>query len=887
MAVVEGICRVRLERFTQVGTPYFEAQVTVYPRQKEAIDDTLVQELADVATQLLEMLQMTASSTRSTNAKLPPSSLSSLPMVALKRLKSALIDLDAYTADELSDVLLATLLPSSSGPAAHQTSFPAKVHHLSLTSATERVKHASHQLGLLKVELDSRQNVGERYNAIQARKAREAVLRNIMEAVWQELRALKRAEADDNGANDLSPTSSGRPGAGIKIVGRPRPGGKGQGGAPPTEEDEEDDEEEDDVATLGKKVAAVQGMSTEARAACKRELKRLKIIPPQSPEHGVLRNYLDWMCALPWGKSSYDDPETKRIDRDFLTRARQQLDDDHFGLESVKERLLQYLAILRLRSQAHDEAAAKEGQLAIQDSSEKALVKSGTGEEKRPASSPKARKGLKDKGPILLLVGPPGVGKTSIARSLAAALGRPYHRISLGGVRDEAEIRGHRRTYVASMPGVIIQALRKVEVNNPLILLDEIDKLSSGSGVHGDPSAAMLEVLDPEQNFSFNDHYINVPVDLSSVLFVATANSLDTIPAPLLDRMEVLRLGGYVDTEKLQIARRYLLPKALEANVLRPAHVDISDETIKEVVGRYCAMESGVRTLERQLGTVCRYKAVELARARDSVQASASSDSGKTLSIHDDHVEGYNPIVKTEDLEHILGNHYYEPEVAEEAKDARPGIATGLAYSSSGNGGIMFIEATSMPGKGNLVLTGSLGDVISESAKLAFSWVKANAFDLGLSSSRQQDIASGLDVHLHCPAGSISKNGPSAGGVMVLCMVSMFSGHALDPHLAMTGEMTLRGKVTPIGGVKEKCLGAHRAGITKLILPERNRKDYVADVPDVVKEAIQVNFVDNIWQALEVAFGDKVGTQPGQYVAAAPVGAGGRARHLVNGISRL
>lgn len=267
-------------------------------------------------------------------------------------------------------------------------------------------------------------------------------------------------------------------------------------------------------------------------------------------------------------------------------------------------------------------------------------------------------------------------------------------------MRDEAEIRGHRRTYVASMPGVIIQALRKVEVNNPLILLDEIDKLSSGSGVHGDPSAAMLEVLDPEQNFSFNDHYINVPVDLSSVLFVATANSLDTIPAPLLDRMEVLRLGGYVDTEKLQIARRYLLPKALGSNVLRPAHVEISDETIKEIVGRYCAMESGVRTLERQLATVCRYKAVELARARDAVQAASTS---APLSIHDDHVPGYNPKVETKDLETILGNQYYEPEVAEEAKDARPGIATGLAYSSSGNGGIMFIEATSMPGKGNLV----------------------------------------------------------------------------------------------------------------------------------------------------------------------------------------
>ena len=328
IAVVEGICRVRIERYTQVGTPYFEAQVTIHPRSKdEPVEDALVNELADVATHLLEMLQASASSSRSSSAKLPPSSLSSLPMVALKRLKSALIDLDPYTADELSDVLLATLLPSattSSGSAIRPSSYPAKVHHLSLTSGNERVKHACHQLGLLKVELDSRQGVGERYNAIQARKAREAVLRNIMEAVWQELRALKRAEADENGVNDISSGNSGRPGGGIKVIGRPRPGGNGQG-SPPAEEDEEDEEEEDDVATLGKKVAAVPGMSAEARAACKRELKRLKIIPPQSPEHGVLRNYLDWMCALPWGKSSYDSPDAKRIDRDFLARAREQL----------------------------------------------------------------------------------------------------------------------------------------------------------------------------------------------------------------------------------------------------------------------------------------------------------------------------------------------------------------------------------------------------------------------------------------------------------------------------------------------------------------------------------------------------------------------------------
>lgn len=419
----------RLERFTQVGTPYFEAQVTVHAREREAIDEALVSELADIATQLLDMIQASTSSSRS--SKLPPSALSSLPLAPLKRLKSLLIDLDSYTADEMSDVLLATLLPStttSAGASVRPSSFPAKVHHLSLSSGTERVKHATHQLGMLKVELDSRQEVGDRYNAIQARKAREAVLRNIMEAVWQELRALKRQEADENGVNDPPSPTGARSGNGIRMIGRARPSGKGQG-TQPAEEDEEDEEEEDDVATLSKKVAAVPGMSTDARSACKRELKRLKIIPPQSPEHGVLRNYLDWMCALPWGKSSYDNPDAKRIDRDFLNRARKQLDNDHFGLESVKERLLQYLAILRLRSEAHAEASAKDGQLTIEGPasamSETTLVKADV---KSQSPAIKAGKGLKDKGPILLLVGPPGVGKTSIARSLAAALGRPYHR---------------------------------------------------------------------------------------------------------------------------------------------------------------------------------------------------------------------------------------------------------------------------------------------------------------------------------------------------------------------------------------------------------------------------------------------------------------------------
>lgn len=437
-------------------------------------------------------------------------------------------------------------------------------------------------------------------------------------------------------------------------------------------------------------------------------------------------------------------------------------------------------------------------------------------------------------------------------------MGRPFSRAALGGISDESEIRGFRRTYVGSMPGMFIQKLRQVGVNNPVILLDEIDKLSGGSSTRGDPAAAMLEVLDPEQNHTFTDHYINTPVDLSSVLFIATANSLDTIPAPLLDRMEIINLSGYVDTEKLQIARKYLLPKQLKANSLQPEHVKINDDTLLAIVNRYCGYESGVRTLERQIGSVCRWKAVELARARDQLYSSHTTASIQPVATL--HVDGYDPTVRTEDLETILGHNYKKDDELETV--GRPGAAVGLGYTGSGTGCILHVEATSMPGRGELRLTGSLGDVIKESAVIALSWLKANAFNLGLA-ERDQNIMEGIDIHLHLPEGGIKKDGPSAGVAMTMCLLSLFSGQAMDPRLAMTGEITLRGKIGAVGGIKEKCLAAARAGVKRLMLPEACRSTAMADLPQKIRDEIEIAFVDNIWQAIEYAFPTRSWNLPG------------------------
>ncbi|PKY12415.1 ATP-dependent protease La [Rhizophagus irregularis] len=544
--------------------------------------------------------------------------------------------------------------------------------------------------------------------------------------------------------------------------------------------------EDDDITDLTKRIKEA-GLSPEANKAAQRELKRLKRMHSTQAEYQVVRTYLEWLSEIPWSKST-----SEIIDID---KARQQLEDDHYGLESVKKRILEYLAILKLK-----------GDL---------------------------------KGPILCLLGPPGVGKTSLGKSIASALGRKFHRISLGGVRDEAEIRGHRRTYIGAMPGLIAQGLKRVGVNNPIFLLDEIDKVGHLSN-HGDPSAALLEVLDPEQNNTFNDHYLNVPLDLSKVLFIATANQVDTIPAPLLDRMELINIPGYTFEEKINIAQRHLLPKQITNHGLSLDDVKMLDEVLLKIASGY-TREAGVRNFEREIASVCRAKAVEYANAKDKNE-----------------LENYNNEVTAKEIENILGVTKFDSEVAERA--ARPGVVTGLAWTSSGSGGILFIEATQMAGKGDLQLTGKLGEVIRESARIALSWVRAHAFQLGITTSKTEPtFFFQRDVHIHFPAGAIGKDGPSAGVALTIALVSLFTHRQVPTTTAMTGEITLRGQVLPVGGIKEKIIGAHRAGIKKVILPARNRKDVEGDVPVNVKNEINFVYANNIFDVLLGAFeGEKI-----------------------------
>ncbi|PKK80821.1 ATP-dependent protease La [Rhizophagus irregularis] len=544
--------------------------------------------------------------------------------------------------------------------------------------------------------------------------------------------------------------------------------------------------EDDDITDLTKRIKEA-GLSPEANKAAQRELKRLKRMHSTQAEYQVVRTYLEWLSEIPWSKST-----SEIIDID---KARQQLDDDHYGLESVKKRILEYLAVLKLK-----------GDL---------------------------------KGPILCLLGPPGVGKTSLGKSIASALGRKFHRISLGGVRDEAEIRGHRRTYIGAMPGLIAQGLKRVGVNNPIFLLDEIDKVGHLSN-HGDPSAALLEVLDPEQNNTFNDHYLNVPLDLSKVLFIATANQVDTIPAPLLDRMELINIPGYTFEEKINIAQRHLLPKQITNHGLSLDDVKMLDEVLLKIASGY-TREAGVRNFEREIASVCRAKAVEYANAKDKNE-----------------LENYNNEVTAKEIENILGVTKFDSEVAERA--ARPGVVTGLAWTSSGSGGILFIEATQMAGKGDLQLTGKLGEVIRESARIALSWVRAHAFQLGITTSKTEPtFFFQRDVHIHFPAGAIGKDGPSAGVALTIALVSLFTHRQVPTTTAMTGEITLRGQVLPVGGIKEKIIGAHRAGIKKVILPARNRKDVEGDVPVNVKNEINFVYANNIFDVLLGAFeGEKI-----------------------------
>ena len=524
--------------------------------------------------------------------------------------------------------------------------------------------------------------------------------------------------------------------------------------------------ETDDLRKKFKKAA----LSKEAKATVEKELDRLTRIPSSSPEYTVSRTYIEWIFDLPWKKATKDSLD--------LVKARQVLDHDHFGLEKIKKRILEFLAVHSLKADLH--------------------------------------------GPILCFVGPPGVGKTSLGQSIARTMNKNFVRISLGGVRDEAEIRGHRRTYIGSLPGRIIQSLKKAGSNNPLFMLDEIDKL--GSDFRGDPSSALLEVLDPEQNFSFTDHYLEIPFDLSKVMFITTANYIENIPGPLRDRMEVIELSSYTEDEKLMIAKRHLVAKQLAAHALTDQHVTFRDAAIRMVIRSY-TREAGVRNLERRLGAICR------GIAKDLVSG--------TIKTH---------VVTEKSVQKYLGPIEFFPESA--ARNWGPGLATGLAWTPVG-GVLLFIEAAKMKGKGGLTLTGTLGDVMKESATAALTYIRSHAAALKI----DEEQFAREDIHVHVPAGGTPKDGPSAGVAMVVALTSLLSGRAVRKDLAMTGEITLRGDVLPVGGIKEKVLAAVRADIKEVILPLHNEKDTL-DIPANAKKGVKFHFVQEIGEVLDKVFAE-------------------------------
>jgi len=536
----------------------------------------------------------------------------------------------------------------------------------------------------------------------------------------------------------------------------------------------EGEEGKAEIAELGEAITKAR-MPKEVEDQARKELRRLERMPEASAEHGMVRSYLDWLIELPWSL-----PEETPID---IAEARRILDEDHYGLDKIKRRIIEYLAVRKL---------APHG-----------------------------------KAPILCLVGPPGVGKTSLGQSIARAMGRKFVRVSLGGVHDEAEIRGHRRTYIGALPGNIIQAIRKAATRNCVMMLDEIDKL--GAGVHGDPSAALLEVLDPEQNSTFRDNYLAVPFDLSRVVFITTANMLDTIPGPLRDRMEVITLSGYTANEKLQIARRYLVRRQLEANGLQPEQIEITDAALADIIQRY-TREAGVRNLEREIGKALRHAAVLIAEGRPGP---VRIDAG--------------------DLAAVLGPPQFESEVA--MRTSLPGVATGLAWTPVG-GDILFIEATRTPGSGRLILTGQLGEVMRESAQAALSVVKNRAAAFGIDAARFEKS----DIHVHVPAGAIPKDGPSAGVAMFMALVSLMTERPVRSDTAMTGEISLRGLVLPVGGIKEKVVAAARAGIARVMLPARNRKDF-EDVPEEVRRSMEFVWLETVDEAVTAALSARSGEE--------------------------
>src|SRR5688572_12340094 len=532
----------------------------------------------------------------------------------------------------------------------------------------------------------------------------------------------------------------------------------------------EGDDRTQEIDGLRAKIEAA-GMPEEARAEALRELDRLAKMPPAAAEYTVARTYIDWLVAMPWSQETTD-----AVD---LARAHEILDEDHEGVDKIKDRILEYLAVKKIRPGGKD--------------------------------------------PILCFIGPPGVGKTSLGKSIARALGRKFHRISLGGMRDEAEIRGHRRTYIGALPGQIVQGLRRAGSKNPVLMLDEIDKL--GMDFRGDPASALLEVLDPEQNGTFRDHYLDVPFDLSRVLFITTANVMDTVPAPLRDRMEVIHLAGYTEEEKVAIAQRHLVPKQAREHGLAPGtDIEFTPEALRLLTRGY-TREAGVRSLEREIASLCR----KVARRR----AEGTTEAAR---------------VTPDTVTSFLGAPRFEFEELTE-RTRVPGVATGLAWTPAG-GDVLFVEATRMPGTHTLTLTGQLGDVMKESAQTALAWVRSHTRDLGIA----PDFWERSDIHVHVPAGAIPKDGPSAGVTMVTALASLLTGRPTRPGLAMTGEVSLTGRVLPVGGIKEKVLAAHRAGVRTLILPRRNEQSLLEDVPLTVRQALTVHLVDSIPEVLEAAF---------------------------------
>ncbi|KAL6881129.1 ATP-dependent protease La [Trichoderma novae-zelandiae] len=796
---VEGSSRVRVDSVTR-ERPFFEAKVTYYEDELDVTD----KQLQDLFS-LLKLRSRELVTILRISSLLPRTGGPSLSPAVTKRLEMLIIRRELKEAGMLAD-FMANLLDAT-----HEE----KLGVLAALDTKVRLTKV--------IELLERQVGGIKNNF------------KITTFTTVPVQIIDRLNENPSrrSINNMMP-----PMAGMGLLPPSGPGGH----------DQNEDQEASELDELKKKLQAAN-LPQDAAKTVDRELRRLQRMPPMNQEYQVTRNWLETVAEIPWTTTTND-----RLGPDTLTKARQQLDHDHYGLDKVKRRLIEYLAVLRLKQSINDDmeeqirkaeadAATADKTLpdgTIRDAKPETSVEKSVSREKASDSELAKLQVLRskrtmDKSPIMLLIGPPGVGKTSLAKSVATALGRKFHRISLGGVRDEAEIRGHRRTYVAAMPGLIVQGLRKVGVANPVVLLDEIDKIGSAS-VHGDPSAAMLEVLDPEQNHSFQDHYVGMPVDLSKVLFIATANSLDTIPGPLLDRMEMIYLPGYTTLEKRHIAIQHLIPKQLRANGLAEDQVEFTQEVVSKIIESY-TRESGVRNLEREIGSVCRAKAVEYAEARDN----------GTL-------DTYRRQLTVDDIENILGIEKYEEEIAE--KTSRPGIVTGLvAYSTGGNGSILFIEVADMPGNGRVQLTGKLGDVLKESVEVALTWVKAHAYELGLTPEPHVDIMKDRSIHVHCPSGAIPKDGPSSGIGQAIALISLFSGKPVPPTMAMTGEISLRGRVTAVGGIKEKLIGALRAGVKTVLLPAQNRKD-VKDLPQEVKDGLEILHVGHIWDAIRLVWPD-------------------------------